>query len=100
MRNGVADDAISIIPDEVEAVDAGLEMAEAGDLLVIFGDDSPRCWKQIIYHSAGVHDVEAVAQSAKPGVGVDFEEMFDTDQSLIRDERGVRLAREIDENAD
>ncbi|MCL6284221.1 cyanophycin synthetase [Ruegeria sp. 2012CJ41-6] len=99
-RNGVEDSAITVIPNEVEAVNAGLEMAAAGDLLVIFGDDSARCWKQIVYHNAGENEAEAEAQSPRPAAAPDFEEMFDSDQSLIRDERGVRLAREIDEDAD
>jgi len=97
MSKGVVESAISVIPDEVEAVNAGLEMAEAGDLLMIFGDDSARCWKQIIYHNASDERNMAEAPAiAKP----DFEEMFDTDQSLIRDERGVRLARDVDEESD
>ncbi|WP_372570697.1 cyanophycin synthetase [Ruegeria jejuensis] len=100
MRKGVPESAISIIPDEVEAVNAGLEMAASGDLLVIFGDDSARCWKQIIYHNAGDAEAEAEVQSLRPAAVTDFEEMLDSDQSLIRDERGVRLAREIDEEAD
>ncbi|MDP5218433.1 cyanophycin synthetase [Ruegeria sp. 2205SS24-7] len=100
MRKGVPESAISVIPDEVEAVNAGLEMAASGDLLVIFGDDSARCWKQIIYHNAGDEETEVEVQSPRPAAVTDFEEMFDSDQSLIRDERGVRLAREIDEEAD
>ncbi|MFA3916683.1 cyanophycin synthetase [Ruegeria hyattellae] len=100
MRNGVPESTISVIPAEVEAVNAGLEMAAAGDLLVIFGDDSARCWKQIIYHNAGDDEAEAEVQSSRPAAVTGFEEMFEADQSLIRDERGVRLAREIDEEAD
>jgi cyanophycin synthetase len=48
---GVRDDRIKVIEDEQEAIQAGLEMGERGDLLVIFGDDITRCWKQIIYFS-------------------------------------------------
>ncbi|MEM9600467.1 MAG: Mur ligase family protein, partial [Pseudomonadota bacterium] len=49
MEHGVAESDITVIPSEEEAVDAALKMAGPGDLLVIFGDDSTRCWKQIIY---------------------------------------------------
>ena len=35
---GVPEGAISIIPDEQEAVDAALRMGEAGDLLLVFAD--------------------------------------------------------------
>src|SRR5262249_53313273 len=45
-KNGVAADRISTIIDEREAVDAALEMARPGDLLLIFGDNITRCWKQ------------------------------------------------------
>ncbi|WP_298849158.1 cyanophycin synthetase [uncultured Ruegeria sp.] len=98
--NGVDAAAITIIPDEVEAVNAGLERATPGDLLVIFGDDTTRCWKQIIYfNSDGEAPESDAAPKAKP-VDTSFEDMFESDQNLIRDERGVRLAREISEDAD
>ena len=100
MRNGVDESAITVIADEVEAVNAGLECAEAGDLLVIFGDDSARCWKQIIYFNSDDEEAETEAPGAKPAVVAEFEELYDTDQTLIRDERGVRLARETSEDAD
>src|SRR5208282_5406853 len=44
---GVADGAISIIPDEQEAIEAALRMGESGDLLLIFADALARSWKQI-----------------------------------------------------
>ncbi len=44
---GVLDSAISIIPDEQQAIDAALRMGEAGDLLLIFADALVRSWKQI-----------------------------------------------------
>ncbi len=45
---GVTKEAITIIPDEQEAIDAGLRMGKPGDLLVIFADALTRSWKQII----------------------------------------------------
>ena len=102
MASGVADEAIVIIPDEVEAVNAGLEQAAAGDLLVVFGDDTARCWKQIIYFNAGEDAEEPTAPIATTPLTPEtsFEDMFASDQSLIRDERGVRLARDVSEDAD
>ena len=44
---GVPGGAISIIPDEQEAIDAALRMGEPGDLLLIFADALVRSWKQI-----------------------------------------------------
>lgn len=96
--NGVGADAITIIPDEVEAVNAALEQAAQGDLLVIFGDDTTRCWKQIIYFNSGDEAPEAVPVASP--AETEFEDMFESDQNLIRDARGVRLAREISEDAD
>ena len=44
---GVPESAISVIPDEQEAIEAALRMGEAGDLLLIFADALVRSWKQI-----------------------------------------------------
>ena len=44
---GVAGSAISIIPDEQEAIDAALRMGQPGDLLLVFADALTRSWKQI-----------------------------------------------------
>ncbi|WP_299988044.1 cyanophycin synthetase [uncultured Ruegeria sp.] len=96
--NGVDSAAITIIPDEVEAVNAGLEQAAQGDLLVIFGDDTTRCWKQIIYFNSDGEAPETAPVAST--VETSFEDMFESDQNLIRDERGVRLAREISEDSD
>ncbi|MEX0317533.1 MAG: cyanophycin synthetase [Ruegeria sp.] len=99
IAGGVADDAISIIPSEVDAIEAGLAMAAPGDLLVIFGDDTARCWKQIIYFNSG-EKPEAVAPAPTTSAAGEVEDLFHSDQALIRDERGVRLARNISEDAD
>ncbi len=44
---GVALSTIETIPDETEAVATALALAEAGDLLLIFGDNIKRTWQQI-----------------------------------------------------
>ncbi|NOC82871.1 cyanophycin synthetase [Ruegeria sp. HKCCD6428] len=98
--NGVDDASITVIPDEVEAVNAGLQQAAPGDLLVIFGDDTTRCWKQIIYFSSDGATPDAEVAPKTTAVDTSFEDMFENDQNLIRDERGVRLARENSEDAD
>jgi len=49
LEKGVSADAITVIPDEHEAVNHALSLAHSGDLLMIFGDQIARCWKQIIY---------------------------------------------------
>jgi cyanophycin synthetase len=44
---GVGEDAISIIPDEQEAIEAALRMGREGDLLLVFADALVRSWKQV-----------------------------------------------------
>ncbi|MBC8221002.1 MAG: cyanophycin synthetase, partial [Proteobacteria bacterium] len=44
LENGVAEENIEVIADEVESIQQGLSMAEPGDLLMIFGDNVTRCW--------------------------------------------------------
>lgn len=93
---GVSEDAIEVIPDEQVCIDHALHMAESGDLVLIFGDDTTRCWKQIIDFDSEVEPVEAGAITASdvadlPDPG-DY--VIETTDTLIRDEKGVRLARE------
>ena len=100
VANGIEEDRISVIPDEEDAVAASLNMAQPGDLVIIFGDDSPRCWKQIIYFNAP----DAGTETAHPATSVQapapFEDMFDSDASMVRDARGVRLAKGNTEDSD
>jgi len=48
VATGVPPEQILVIPEEQAAVEAGLREAEAGDLLLIFGDAITRTWKQVI----------------------------------------------------
>jgi cyanophycin synthetase len=110
---GVADSAISIIPDEQEAIDAALRMGEPGDLLLIFADALVRSWKQITkFKPLGTAAVKVVAaplaRAPRPRAPVAdaktdsrieaaaADSEFNLD-GLIRDERGVRLAPESDD---
>ncbi|MEO0438792.1 MAG: cyanophycin synthetase [Pseudomonadota bacterium] len=96
---GVDDSQIEIIENEVEAVSGALERARAGDLILALADNVTRSWKQIIYFQP---DEEVGAQQPdRPVVDIPAEYVggfsFDEDMELIRDERGVRLARESDD---
>jgi len=97
---GVADDAIEVIPDEAEAVGHALGSGRPGDLLLIFADNLARGWKQITHFEA---DTEMTPSEPPPATAVQLSEppaeVLRTDDELIRDERGVRLAR-IHEEAD
>jgi cyanophycin synthetase len=99
-KHGVESDNISIIPDEVEAVDHALNMAEEGDLVMIFGDNSVRCWKQIIYFKNDDLPAAEIASTATETIIVDSGEYTGEGETLIRDERGVRLARNTSEDSD
>ncbi|MBS0581891.1 MAG: cyanophycin synthetase [Proteobacteria bacterium] len=96
---GVADAAITIIPDEQEAIDAALKMGKPGDLLLVFADALARSWKQITkFHAEGtpapaVKRVEPVA-AIEPVV--EERAVVEMD-GLIRDERGIRFARETED---
>ena len=93
---GVPKESIQVIPDEQTCIDAALRMAEAGDLLLVFGDDTTRSWKQIIHFDS---DGEPVESDNASGVEIaDLPDLADFSvgegMQLIRDEKGVRLARE------
>jgi cyanophycin synthetase len=48
LQHGVAESKIQIILDEQRSIDAALAACDQGDLLLIFGDNISRCWKQIV----------------------------------------------------
>jgi cyanophycin synthetase len=106
---GVREPAISLIPDEQEAIAAALDMGQPGDLLLVFADALVRSWKQItkfkpagsappqpapppapVYAGAATPAAEGVT----PGEGVAPAFSF---EGLIRDERGVRVAPEAED---
>jgi cyanophycin synthetase len=99
LDHGVDDSCIEIIEDEEEANNAALNMARAGDLLLLLADHVARSWKQIIYFEPG----EEVAMDATPRKAIEVPQEFlgqfdfDEDMELIRDERGVRIARETED---
>jgi cyanophycin synthetase len=120
---GVRAEAISVIPDEQEAVATALRMGESGDLLLIFADALVRSWKQITKFKvagataaggatalAGGNDgtlrgAES-AVTAAPSPAFAGEEVHRSPDGrnaplgldgLIRDERGVRLAPEAED---
>ncbi len=98
MKHGVDDSAITVIPDEVAAVDHALNSAQEGDLLVILGDDSARCWKQVIhFQNDTTPELDTPIVASEPET---FSEVIGDGETLIRDERGVRVARGGGEESD
>ena len=124
IENDVPDDQIQIIPSEVEAVSAALEMGETDDLVLVFGDNITRTWKQIIYFNRpedgheNVPKIDAPATAEQSLNVVDnsldpladatpVEDAPDIPESMllgglrmIRDSRGVRLADAGEEDGD
>ena len=102
MEQDVAAASIEVVADEQAALQRGLEASGPGDLLVVFGDDVVRCWKQIINFESG----EGVPAAADSSSGLSLVEenpqafMLEPGDELIRDERGVRIARQDVEDGD
>ncbi|MDH3769194.1 MAG: cyanophycin synthetase, partial [Gammaproteobacteria bacterium] len=96
---GVNENQIEIIKDESEATDAALNKAATGDLVLILGDNIKRTWKQIIYFGSDRTTSDDLTPVVKTPPPDDVEE-FRIDESLeiIRDERGVRIAREPEDS--
>ena len=93
---GVADDAISIIPDEQQAIDAALRMGQPGDLLLVFADALTRSWKQIIRFKPDGEMPEATPPVEVPNVleSTLDEQLVAAMEGVVRDERGLRFERE------
>jgi cyanophycin synthetase len=97
---GVAENAVSIIPDEQEAIESALKMAQSGDLLLVFADALTRSWKQITkFRPAGAPAVSARAAVPPPMLAATPAEPapFASLEGLLRDERGIRVAPEVDD---
>jgi cyanophycin synthetase len=97
LEEGVERGAVEVLPDEQVAVLRALQMAAEGDLVVIFGDEITRTWKQVInFESEG--DGDTGEEHGKPVQSFVEEDptafMLEPGEELIRDERGVRIARQ------
>ena len=97
-ESGVNDDNIEIIPDEQQATQAALDLASTGDLVLLLADKIKRSWKQVVHFNAGDRPQPDLGQKPTP-IPADnlMEFQLDDTLELIRDERGVRLAREAED---
>ena len=99
-EHGVTDHQISIIPDEQAAIDAGLRMAQAGDVLLVFADSLVRSWKQIIkFKPEGAPQKAAVVVASAVEEQKAVEPRFSPEQweGVSRDDRGIFISRESDD---
>ncbi|MDH5240799.1 MAG: cyanophycin synthetase [Gammaproteobacteria bacterium] len=95
LQEGISIDKIDVIPNEPEAVARALEIAEAGDLILVLGDNIKRTWKQIIYFNSGAHTEDT---DKKVSAAIELPDLagfkLDANVEIISDERGVRIARD------
>lgn len=95
---GVPDSAISIIPDEQEAIDAALRMGQPGDLMLIFADALVRSWKQIIkFRPEGAAPERVVVAAVPVSETIAEDNSFAMMEGISRDERGIFISRESDD---
>jgi cyanophycin synthetase len=97
---GVPEKAISKIHDEQEAIDAALKMGRSGDLVLIFADALVRSWKQIIkFRPEGAPETPpaVVMQEMRVVEPAAEEAIHAAMEGMIRDERGITIAREGDD---
>ena len=92
---GVAEEAMSIIPDEQQATDAALRMGQPGDLILIFADALTRSWKQIIKFQPQGEAAKATPKVELPSLETSAEDSpFASMEGVIREERGLVFERE------
>jgi cyanophycin synthetase len=99
VAGGVDPDSIEIFEGEEEANNAALSMARSGDLLLLLADNVARSWKQIIYFEPDADVVASTPGTKAMEVPEEFfgDFSYDEELQLIRDERGVRIARESED---
>jgi cyanophycin synthetase len=98
---GVPTAAIEMIPDEQQAHQRALSLAGPGDLVLLFADALTRTWKQVINFQPDSAptppaDRTRVAAITLPDLSPVEVPSLNGD-ALVRDERGVRLARETED---
>jgi len=101
LERGTPAEQVLIIPDEQAAVEAALREAEAGDLVLIFGDAITRSWKQVIQFrpDAASRPAERPRVSRpEPALALRAESLLQEDRrrEFVRDVRGVRLPRAVE----
>ena len=104
LANGVAEEQVQLILEEDEAVTAALHMARPDDVVLIFADNLTRSWKQIIYFQPDLGTAGIIPSTPPPPIELDAmaapvaasAATLGEDGNLVRDERGVRLARAVE----
>jgi cyanophycin synthetase len=103
LEHGTLAEQILIVPEEQVAVDAALREAQAGDLVLIFGDAITRSWKQVVQFrpdAAGRPPDRSRVSRPEPAFALAQEPSLleDRRREFVRDVRGVRLPRAVEED--
>ncbi|GAB4222082.1 MAG: cyanophycin synthetase [Francisella sp.] len=109
LEAGVSENNIEIIESEKEAVDASLNMAQEGDLVVIFADNLKRTWKQIIYFNKDTETKSSDSNNNKkddmfsasiiaqdPSLSEEISQVIQA--GIIEDDSGVRVVYHEEDN--
>ena len=92
---GVDQAAISVIPDEQQAIDAALRMGQPGDLLLVFADALVRSWKQIIKFKPHGETERAAVLPELPSLENPGDDNATTPmEGMVLDARGLVFERE------
>ena len=97
---GVAAEMIEVVPDEQESIDRALVSCKPGDLLVVFGDKISRSWKQITkFKTDGPGAIVETAEPVRvdPGDTAPQTKRWELGGTLVEDERGVRIVRDVED---
>jgi cyanophycin synthetase len=105
LAKGVPEAAITVIPDEQEAIASALRLGQPGDLLLIFADALTRSWKQVIKFKPEAAAGGAPRPAAAPPKPVPepadetlataaHDEGAMEAAGFVRDERGLRFVGE------
>jgi len=96
LESGVDTGCIEVIPDEVAALDRALQLARPGDLLLCFIDQISRSWSQVAQFRPDIPSHARIDKRASGAVEMPSvpEPQVGLLEAIIRDERGVRLAKE------
>ncbi len=104
IAQGVDPKRVEIQPHEPKALEFALNAARPDDLVLAFGDQLTRCWKQIqdFVPGEGARRESAPSAPSQVDLGSFADLGLEGGVELIRDERGVRIASAsaADEQAD
>jgi cyanophycin synthetase len=97
---GVHPEQVLVMAQEKAATQIALDMARPGDLLLLLNDDYTNSWEQIVNFKSEFKRQHAGDRRTVPmRIRLDDAGQFDwaRNMQVIRDARGVRLARELED---